>query len=160
MNPPRKLPWRAECPDTWGSDRDHPAAPGNDHTQKRTGDKTSLKDAITRVALLEKKAILEKCSFSAEARRGAGHRTLLVWLSAGRWSFSLARRDHRCCAVTPTLISQNTLLWKGRAVASTTTARLRSERMNKCGAPAASYTHGVISGSWMQWSHASVHWLV
>ncbi len=28
------------------------------------------------------------------------------------------------------------------------------------GAPAASYTHAVISGSWMQWSHANVHWLV
>ncbi len=54
-----------------------------DHIQKRAGDKTSLKDAITRVALLE------KCSFSAEARRGPGHHTHLVWLSAGRLSFSL-----------------------------------------------------------------------
>ncbi len=28
--------------------------------------------------------------------------TLLVWLSAGRWS--PARRDHHCCAVTPALV--------------------------------------------------------
>ncbi len=51
--PSRKPPQRAECPDTWGSDRDRPEATETDHTQKRTGDKTSLKDAITRVALLE-----------------------------------------------------------------------------------------------------------
>ncbi len=43
MNHPRKLPQHAECPDTWGSDRDRPEAPGDDQTQKRTGDKTSLK---------------------------------------------------------------------------------------------------------------------
>ncbi len=42
MNHPRKLPQRAECPDTWGSDRDRPEAPEIDRTQKRTGDKTSL----------------------------------------------------------------------------------------------------------------------
>ncbi len=77
-------------------------APGNDHTQKRTGDKTSLKIRDHPWYSFREIALSEKCSFSAEARRGAGHRTLLVWLSAGRWS--PARRDHRCCAVTAALV--------------------------------------------------------
>ncbi len=72
MNHPRKFPQRAECPGTrqqsWPS-----WAPDNDHIQKRTGDKTSLK-----------RRDHPCCSFSAEERRGAGHRTLLVWLSAER----------------------------------------------------------------------------
>ncbi len=78
-------------------------APGNDHTQKRTGDKTSLKRRDHPWYSFREIALSEKCSFSAEARRGAGHHTLLVWLSAGRWS--PARRDHRC-AVTPALVRQ------------------------------------------------------
>ncbi len=102
MNHPRKLPQRAECPDMWGSDRDRPEVPGSDHTQKRTGDKTSLKRRDHPCYSFREIALSEKCSFSAEARRGAGHRTLLVWLSAVRWS--PARRDHRCCAVTPALV--------------------------------------------------------
>ncbi len=77
MNHPRKSHRCAECPDTWGSDRDRPEALETDHIQKRMGDKTSFFFfyAITRVALLEKFAL-----FSVEARRGAGHRTLLMWL--------------------------------------------------------------------------------
>ncbi len=58
MNHPRKLPQRAECPDTWGSDRDRPEAPEIDHTQKRTGDKTSLKRRDHPCTLLEKFALL------------------------------------------------------------------------------------------------------
>ncbi len=38
MNHSRKLPQRAECPGTWGSNCDHP-----DHIQKCMGDKASLK---------------------------------------------------------------------------------------------------------------------
>ncbi len=45
------------------------------------------------------------CSFSAEARRGAGHRTLLVWLSSREPSSLPWDRDHRYCALTPTLAS-------------------------------------------------------
>ncbi len=58
MNHPRKLPQRAECPDTWGSDRDRPEAPEIDRTQKRTGDKTSLKRRDHPCTLLEKSALL------------------------------------------------------------------------------------------------------
>ncbi len=80
MNHPQKPPQRAECPDTWGSDRDRPEATETDHTQKRTGDKTSLKRRDHPCC-----SFREICSFSAEARRGAGHHTLLVWLSARTW---------------------------------------------------------------------------
>ncbi len=57
-NHPRKLPQRAECPDTWGSDRNRPEAPEIDRTQKRTGDKTSLKRRDHPCTLLEKSALL------------------------------------------------------------------------------------------------------
>ncbi len=40
MNHPRKLPQRAECPGTWGSNRDRPEAPDNDHIQKCKCEKT------------------------------------------------------------------------------------------------------------------------
>ncbi len=47
----------------------------------------------------------EICSFSAEARRGAGHCTLLVWLSSREpFLFLPWDRDHRCRAVTPALV--------------------------------------------------------
>ncbi len=103
MNHPRKLPQRAECPGTWGSNCDCRQITT---TSRNTSVKRHLqKDAITLVA------ILEKCSFSSEAHRGAGHRTLLVWLSAGRWSFSLSYdRDHWCCAIMLTLVSR-TFFW-------------------------------------------------
>ncbi len=51
INNPRKPPQRAECPDTWGTDRDHPEAPETDHTQKRTGDKTFFKKTRSSVLL-------------------------------------------------------------------------------------------------------------
>ncbi len=91
MNHLRKLPQRAECPNMWGSYRVLPEAPGNNHTQKRTGDKTSLKDATTCVALLE------KCSLNTEAHRGTGHRTFLVWLFTRRTIFPFFPWDSDHC---------------------------------------------------------------
>ncbi len=38
---PRTPPQHAYCPGTWGSDRDHHPAPGNDRIQKRMGDTLS-----------------------------------------------------------------------------------------------------------------------
>ncbi len=41
-------------------------------------------------------AFLKKCSFSGEAHRRVGHHTLLVWLSAGRWTSVLVSRTLFC----------------------------------------------------------------
>ncbi len=148
MNHPRKLPQRAECPDTWGSDRDRPEAPEIDRTQKRTGDKTSLNRRDHPCTLLEKSA------FSAEARRGAGHRTLLCDCLHG----SLFSRETATTAAVRNARTREAFIASGRAVVNTT-ARLRSERMINA-VHRLPLTHAVISGSWMQWSHANVHWLV
>ncbi len=63
---------------SWGAE--------TDRTQKRTGDKTSLKRRDHPCY-----SFREFTFFSAEARRGAGHRTLLVWLSSRELLFSPVR---------------------------------------------------------------------
>ncbi len=91
-------------------------APDNDHIQKRTGDKTSLKRRDHRVALLVLKHAGELAT--AHSRHGCQQEDDLFSLPCDR--------DHRCCAVTPALVFQNTLLWKKSSCSS---ARLQSERM-------------------------------
>ncbi len=127
MNHPRKLPQRAECPDTWGSNRDRPEAPENNHTQKRTGDKTSLKRRDHPCC-----SFREICSFSAEARRGAGHRTLLMWLSSRKMPFLPVRLWPpllRCNARTRSLFLTRRI---GAAVMHRRSAPKRKDELMRC----------------------------
>ncbi len=71
-------------------------APGNDHTQKRTGDKTSLKRRDHPWYSFREIALSEKCSFSAEARRGAGSRKMI---SRTTWPPLLCRNARRTLSV-------------------------------------------------------------
>ncbi len=122
MNHPRKLPQRAECPDTWGSDRDRPEAPEIDRTQKRTGDKTSLKRRDHPCTLLEKSALLV-----LKHAGGWPPHTPSVTVFTGPFSLSPVRPRPPlpCCNARTRSVSHSQT---GRAVVNTT-ARLRSERM-------------------------------
>ncbi len=74
MSHPRALFQRAESPSTRHSDRDHQMKPENDHIQKHTSGKPSLKRRPSLVELFynllfseKKNALLEKC-WSAQGR--------------------------------------------------------------------------------------------
>ncbi len=89
---------RAECANMWGSDRDCPEAPGNDHTQKHTGYKTFLKRRDHRCCSFKEIAllVLKHAGELATAHSWCG------CLHEDNLFFSLpCGRDHRCSTVTP-----------------------------------------------------------
>ncbi len=104
MTHSRALPRRAESPSTRGSDRDHQMKPGNDHIQKHTSGKPSLK---RRLSLVELSLLFEILFRSAEAPRGGSSATaekgfLFFFCSTGQRP-PLTRRNTNAVCFADTL---------------------------------------------------------